>query len=116
FFSPTGDPLHNTFDIPRQRLYFAGQVDKHFEFYSVLNRGYGTFDVLDAYMNFKFDKAFTIRFGRTKTPFNYEYYKIGEGDLIAPERSVFVGNLSTNRQVGVMAYGKVLDERLEYAA
>ena len=116
FFSPTGDPLHDTFDIPRQRLYFSGQVEKYFEFYSVLNRGYGTFDVLDAYINFKFDKAFTIRFGRTKTPFNYEYYKIGEGDLIAPERSVFTGNLSTNRQVGVMAYGKVLDERLEYAA
>lgn len=116
FFSPSGDTLHNNFDIPRQRLYFTGTVDKSVEFYTVLNRGYGTFDVLDAYLNFKFDPAFAVRFGRTKTPFSYEYYKIAEGDLIAPERSVFVGNLSTNRQIGVMAYGKSPAERVEYAA
>ncbi len=117
-FSATGNgpnALHDNFDIPRQRLYFSGQVDKSFEFYSVLNRGYGSFDVLDAYVNFKFDKAFNIRAGRTKTPYTYEYYKIAEGDLVAPERSVFVGNLSANRQDGVMSYGQLLDERVEYA-
>ncbi len=112
----TPHPLVDTFDIPRQRLYFAGQVAKNYEFYSVINRGYGTLDVLDAYMNFKFDKAFNIRVGRTKTPYSYEYYKIAEGDLIAPERSVFVGNLSPNRQIGVMAYGTLFQDKLEYAA
>lgn len=116
FFSPSGDPLHNNFDIPRQRLYFAGQVDNYFDFYSVLNRGYGTLDLLDSFVNFKFDKTFNIRTGLTKTPYTYEYYKIAEGDLIAPERSVFVGNLAPNRQIGVMAFGRVADERVEYAA
>jgi phosphate-selective porin OprO/OprP len=116
FFSPSGDPLHNNFDIPRQRLYFTGQVDDHFDFYSVFNRGYGALDVLDAYVNFKFDKEFNIRVGRTKTPYTYEYYKIAEGDLIAPERSVFVGNLAPNRQIGVMAFGRLFSEQVEYAA
>jgi phosphate-selective porin OprO/OprP len=116
FFSPIGDPLTNSFDIPRQRFYFQGGVEKDFEFVSVLNRGYGSLDILDAYINYKFSPEFNVRAGRTKTPFSHEYYKIAESDLIAPERSVFVGNLSTNRQIGVMAYGKVLDERLEYAA
>ncbi len=119
FFSATGsgpDALHNNFDIPRQRLYFNGQVDDAFDFYTVLNRGYGSFDVLDAYVNFKFDKRFNVRVGRTKTPYSYEYYKVAEGDLVAPERSVFVGNLSPNRQIGAMAYGRLLDERVEYAA
>jgi len=118
FFNVTGNrpnELHNNIDIPRQRFYFAGQVAEHFDFYSVLNRGYGSLDVLDAYVNFKFTKALNVRVGRTKTPYTYEYYKIAEGDLIAPERSVFVGNLSPNRQVGVMFYGQVLDEQLEYA-
>lgn len=115
FFSPTGDPLVNNFVIPRQRFIFAGQVDKYFDFLASTQRGYGTFDIFDAFINFKFDPAFNIRMGRTKTPYTYEYYKIGEGDLIAPERSVFVGNLSPNRQIGTMAFGRVWDDRLEYA-
>lgn len=118
FFSNTGsgpNDLHNNFDIPRQRLYFAGQVDKYFDFYSDLNRGYGTLDLLDSYVNYKFDPRFNVRVGRTKTPYTYEYYKIAEGDLIAPERSVFVGNLAPNRQIGVMAFGRLVDEQVEYA-
>ncbi len=113
--NPNGDPLHNTFNIPRQRFYFAGQIDTYFDFYTSLNRGYGTLDIFDSYVNFKFDPAFNLRVGRTKTPYSYEYYKIADGDLIAPERSLFVGNLAPNRQVGAMLYGRGLDERIEYA-
>jgi phosphate-selective porin OprO/OprP len=121
-FSPTAPSaagqggLHDTFDIPRQRLYFTGKVDKYFDFVSVINRGYGSLDILDSYVNFKFDKTFNVRIGRTKTPYTYEYYKIAEGDLIAPERSVFVGNLAPNRQIGAMAFGRLLNEQIEYAA
>jgi phosphate-selective porin OprO and OprP len=116
FFQPAGDPLTNSFDIPRQRLYFQGSAGENYDIYTVLNRGYGSLDVLDAYIDFKFDKSFTVRVGRTKTPFSYEYVTVPETDLIAPERSVFVGNLSTNRQIGLMAYGHVWDERLSYKA
>ncbi len=114
-FNPSGNPLTNNFDIPRQRLYFTGQVDKYFDFYTVYNRGYGSLDILDAFTNFKFDPAFNIRVGRTKVPYTYEYYKVAEGDLIANERSVFVGNLSPNREIGMMLFGRVLNNRLEYA-
>jgi phosphate-selective porin OprO/OprP len=119
FFSATGtgqNDLHDNFDVPRQRFYFTGQVDQWVDFYTVLNRGYGTLDLFDAYVNLKFDTTFNIRVGRTKTPYSYEYYKIAEGDLIAPERSVFVGNLAPNRQVGMMAFGRLAEERVEYAA
>ncbi len=122
FFSQTSPTsagqtgLHDNFDIPRQRLYFTGQVEQSFDFYSVLNRGYGSLDILDAYINLKFDRRFNIRVGRTKTPYTYEYYKIAEGDLIAPERSVFVGNLAPNRQIGLMAFGRLFGETVEYAA
>ena len=50
-----------------------------------------------------------------KTPYLYEYYSIAEGDLIAPERSIYAGNMATNRQMGVMALGKLYEGRLGYA-
>ena len=116
FYNPSGDPLVNQIDIPRLRFIFAGQVGQYFEFVSSTQRGYGSLDVFDAYINLKFDPAFNVRLGRTKTPYTYEYYKMGEGDLIGMERSVFVGNLSGNRQIGAMAFGRVWEDRLEYAA
>ena len=119
FFDPSGDPLHDNFIIPRQRWYVIGNISPNVRYYTVINRGYGTLDVLDAWVDLNFggidrDKL-EIRVGRMKTPYTYEYIKISETDLIAPERSVFVGNLAPNREIGVMAHGRLLNQRLEYA-
>ena len=109
-------PLHTQFFIPRQRWYFLGRATKDVEFYTVVNRGYGSIDLLDAFLDFKyFGPKAVLRVGRTKTPASYEYYQIAEGDLIAPERSLFTGNLTGNRQNGFMEHGRILDERAEYA-
>ncbi|MBV8611944.1 MAG: hypothetical protein JO034_31445 [Singulisphaera sp.] len=117
-FPGAGDqsPLHTQFFIPRQRWYFLGRATKDVEFYTVINRGYGSIDLLDAFIDLKFlgPKA-VLRAGRTKVPASYEYYMIAEGDLIAPERSLYTGNLSGNRQNGFMEHGRILDERAEYA-
>jgi phosphate-selective porin OprO and OprP len=117
-FPGAGDqsPLHTQFFIPRQRWYFAGRATKDVEYYTVINRGYGSLDLLDAFIDFKYlGPKFVLRTGRTKTPVSYEYYQIAEGDLIAPERSIYTGNLSGNRQNGMMLHGRILDERSEYA-
>ena len=37
------------------------------------------------------------------------------GDLIAPERSIYAGNLAGNRQIGAMALGELYEGRLGYA-
>ncbi len=108
-------PLKTNFFIPRQRWYFTGRATKNVEFYTVINRGYGSLDLLDAFFNLNFDPRIIFRTGRTKTPTSYEYYQIAEGDLIAPERSLYSGNLSGNRQNGFMFLGQVLDKRAEYA-
>ncbi len=108
-------PLKSQFFIPRQRLYFTGRVTKNVEFYTVINRGYGSLDLLDAFIDLDFDPRAKFRVGRTKTPTSYEYYQIAEGDLIAPERSLYTGNLSGNRQDGFMFLGQVLEKRAEYA-
>ena len=50
-----------------------------------------------------------------KTPYLYEYFSIAEGDLIAPERSLFAGNMAANRQVGAMSLGELYEGRLGYA-
>ena len=119
FFSPAGDPLHDNFIIPRQRWYVIGNISPMVRYYTVINRGYGTLDILDAWVDMRvggIDRdALQIRAGRMKTPYTYEYMMISETDLIAPERSVFVGNLSPNREIGVMAHGKLLENRMEYA-
>ena len=114
---PDGDQglLHSQFFIPRQRWYFTGRVTKNVEFYTVINRGYGPLDILDAFISYRIDERFRIRAGRMKTPYLYEYYSIAEGDLIAPERSLYAGNFATNRQIGVMALGELYKGRLGYA-
>ena len=107
--------LKDGFFIPRQRYYFTGRVTKNVEFYTDLNRGYGSIDLLDAFLTFNLNPNVRLRVGRTKTPTSYEYYQIAEGDLIAPERSLFTGNYSGNRQEGAMLLGQVFDKRAEYA-
>lgn len=151
---PTRDHglLQDQFLIPRQRWYFTGQVTRNFEFYTVINRGYGSLDLLDSFITLNVSEILTnpesgsdpvlpggeaggaqggygraqseqgtdsrvrLRVGRMKTPYLYEYFSIAEGDLIAPERSLYAGNLSTNRQVGAMFLGQLFKNRLDYAA
>ena len=64
----------------------------------MINRGYGPLDILDAFVSYRIDERFRIRAGRMKTPYLYEYYSIAEGDLIAPERSLYAGNMAANRR------------------
>lgn len=117
FFPGIGgqSPLKDQFAVPRQRWYFTGRASKYVEYYTDVNRGYGALDILDAFINFNPDPRFQTRIGRFKTPTSYEYYQITEGDLIAPERSLFTSNLSGNREVGVMEHGQILDKTAEYS-
>ncbi len=112
---PTGDPLHGGFVIPRQRWYFNGSVGDYADFVTSINRGYGSLDVLDAYVDYHVNREWlNFRVGRFKMPSQYEYIEMAEGDLIGPERSLYVANLAANRQLGAMAWGYLFDERIKY--
>jgi phosphate-selective porin OprO/OprP len=117
-FDQTGDALHDNFIIPRQRWYFQGELTPYAYYYTVIDRGYGTIDILDAFadLNFapKYKQQLQLRVGRMKTPFTYEYIKVSESDLIAAERSLFLTNFAGNRQEGAMLHGQVLERSLEY--
>ncbi len=112
---PEGDPLHGGFVIPRQRWYFNGTVGDYVDFVTAINRGYGSLDVLDSYADFIVNREWLkFRVGRFKMPSQYEYIEIAEGDLLGPERSLFVANYAANRQLGVMAHGFLAERRFRY--
>ena len=109
------DPVHGGFGIPRMRLYFSGRMTKPIEYQIVLQEGFDSFNLLNAFVNYHYDDRFQFRFGRFKTPYTYEFYKIGAQELLMPERSIFNVNFQGNRQVGLMGNGELFDNKVEYA-
>jgi phosphate-selective porin OprO/OprP len=110
------DPANSGFFLPRQRIFFDGHITKAVEYELSINRGVNNINILNAYLNFHFDDRFQARVGRFFTPFTYDQYAVSNYWLLTPERSLFVTNLSPNRQIGAMAWGYLLDKRLDYAA
>ena len=110
------DPVHGGFSIPRQRWYFSGRMTRSIEFYTTINRGFGTLDLFDAFINYRFDDRLMFKVGRFKTPLTYEFYAISAPDFIVPERSLFSSNFSPNRELGLMGWGQLFEKRLDYAA
>jgi phosphate-selective porin OprO/OprP len=100
---------------PRSRIYFEGTFTKPIEYEFSFQNFYDTVALLDSYVNFDYDPRFQVRIGRYKTPFTYEFYRIHVWDLLAPERSLFANNFEANRRFGVMAWGTLFDNRMEYA-
>ena len=114
---PEGDPLHGGFVIPRQRWYFNGTIGDYVDFVTSVNRGYSSLDVLDSFADFVVNREWLMfRVGRFKMPSQYEYVEIAEGDLLGPERSLFVQNFAANRQLGAMAEGFLFERRFRYYA
>ena len=109
-------PANSGIFLPRQRIFFSGNITKPIEYEFAINRGFGTFNLLNAYINVHLDDRLEVRFGRFFTPFDYDQYAISNYWLPTPERSVFTTNVGLNRQFGLMAWGYLFDKRLDYAA
>jgi len=116
-FVPTGqDPARSGMYIPRFRVYFEGNAGRSFEYELSLQRSIeGTFDVLDANINYRPSDAFMIQFGRFLVPYSYEWFDHLEQFFITPERGLFPLNFGLSREAGIMAWGKVMEDRLQYA-
>ena len=109
-------PVISDIDVPRMRLFFSGRMTKPLEYQLSIQRNLNGLDVLNAYLNFHYDDRVQLRFGRYKAPFTYEWYRLSVQEFLAPERSLFALNFGANRQVGLMGWGFLFDEHLEYAA
>ncbi len=111
-----GAPFRNGFYFPRQRIYFNGRITRPLEYSFSINRGLGELNILETYLNYHPDDRFQVRFGRYFTPLGFDQFAIRNLWLPTPERSLFTTNLGPNRQLGLMAWGYLLDKRLDYAA
>ena len=109
------NPVHDTFAIPRQWWMFSGRVGKQWGYFVSFQNGFDNISGLDIFADYSYDPKFQIRAGRFKTPFTYEFLVEPIQGLITPERSVFFNNFGQNRDVGVMAYGRLVPKKFDYA-
>lgn len=108
-------PANGGMYLPRQRIFFVGNITKPIEYEFAINRGLNNINLLNAFINFHFDDRFEVRIGRYFVPLLYEQYAVSNYWLLTPERSLFSTNLGLNRQFGAMAWGYLFDKRLDYA-
>jgi phosphate-selective porin OprO/OprP len=117
FFEQGGQtPVHDTFAIPREWLIFSGRLTRPYEFYASIAHGFQAVSLLDAFINLHYDDRLQLKVGRFVVPFSFEPYMLPVRGLITPEYSLFFNNFEPNRDLGVMAWGQVARERVDYAA
>jgi phosphate-selective porin OprO/OprP len=116
FYTQGGQvPVSTTMVIPRQWFIFSGRLTKPFEYYVSIAEGIDALNILDVFLNINFDQRLQFKIGRYKTPFTYEFYNLPINGFVTPERSLFFNNFGLNRDIGLMAWGKMLDNRFDYA-
>lgn len=110
------EPARSGAYIPRFRSYFEGHLTRSFEYEMSLQRSVeGTFDVLDANINYHPDDAFQIKIGRFLVPYSYDWYDHLEQFFIAPERGLFPLNFGLSREAGTMLWGVLNEGQVQYA-
>jgi phosphate-selective porin OprO/OprP len=116
-FSPADqEPARNGIYIPRFRIYLEGQLTDSFEYELSLQRSVeGTFDVLDANVNFVYSKQLQLRIGRALVPYSYAWYDHLEQYYVTPERGLFALNFGLARQAGIFVHGELFQDQLQYA-
>src|SRR5262245_19699140 len=105
----------NGFYNPRTRVYFEGHLTEPIQYEFSFQNTFDTVALLDAYVNFNYDERFQVRLGRFKTPFTYEWYRVHIWDTLAPERSLYATNYEGQRRFGLMGWGVLFDNTVEYA-
>src|SRR5262249_14142069 len=94
---------------PRTRFYFEGNLTRPISYEFSFQHTYATTNLLDSYLNYRFNDGFQLRLGRYKTPFTYEWYRVHIWHTLAPERSLFATNFEGNRRFGFMGWGSAFD-------
>ena len=108
-------PVKDSFLFPRQWFMFSGRITKPIGYFLSLAEGFDTTNILDVFLDLEYDPRIRLRLGRYKTPFTYEFFVEPIQGLILPERSLFFNNFGQNRDLGVMAYGRLANNTLDYA-
>lgn len=117
YFNPNDqDPARSGLYLPRIRLYFEGHATRSFQYEVSLQRSVeGTFDILDANINYSPCDEVQFKFGRMIVPYSFDWYDHLEQFFIAPERGLFPLNFGLSRQAGAMVWGRLDDGVVQYA-
>jgi len=109
----TGDGASDdTFLLRRVRPTIEGSLGKLVGFRLTPEFAGDSASIVDAYVDLKFDPAFTVRAGKVKGPVGLE--RLQSGNAIALIERGFPTELAPNRELGVQAQGELADARLSY--
>jgi phosphate-selective porin OprO/OprP len=109
-------PVHDTFAFPRQWWMFSGRITRPIGYFVSFQDGFDVYSLLDVFTDLDFNAKFRVRVGRFKTPFTYEFFVEPIQGLVVPERSLFFNNFGLNRDLGIMPYGRLFNNQVDYAA
>lgn len=105
---------NDTWLARRLRPTIEGTVLGKYDFRITSEFAGGSASVVDAYIDARFNQALKVRIGKYKPFVGLERLQSG-GDIKFVERSYVSNNILPNRDLGIAAYGEVLDSRLNYA-
>lgn len=115
FFDNSNTSNVDTFLIRTARPILEAKMTDYFSGRLMLDFGNGTTRLLDAYGDFKpmpSSNLFALRTGKFKVPLGIERWQ-SEQDIMFVERGMTT-NLVPFRDIGVMAYGELISDQLEY--
>lgn len=112
FFNNDGYNGNDGFLLRRARPIFTGTVFHDFDFNFTPDFGGSTVQIFDAYVNYHYDSAFQLEFGKFKAPVGLEAL-MADRDLLFNERSL-VTDLVPNRDLGAEFHGDVLGGAVSY--
>jgi phosphate-selective porin OprO/OprP len=107
--------IKDTFTFPRQWWMWSGRMGKPFGYFLSIANGFDTLSLLDVFLDIDLDPRLRFRVGRMKTPFTYEFLVDPVQGLVVPERTIFFNNFALNRDEGIMAFGRLFDNKFDYA-
>ncbi|HEY3932845.1 MAG TPA: porin, partial [Verrucomicrobiae bacterium] len=102
------------FLLRRARPIFTGTVFRDFDFNFTPDFGGSAVQILDAYINYRYDLALQLEAGKFKSPVGLEQLQSDPVTLFN-ERSI-VNDLVPNRDIGVKLHGDLFGGMLSYAA
>lgn len=111
----TGDGASDgddTFLLRRVRPTFEGSLGRLVGFRLTPEFAGDSASLVDAYIDLKFDPAFTVRAGKVKGPVGLE--RLQSGNALALIERGFPTELAPNRELGVQAQGELADARFSY--
>ena len=108
-------PSKPLLDLPRTRVGVEGRLFKEFEYQIEGELGDSSQPWRDVYIQTRSFRALQVRAGQFKIPFSLEQLTSGM-DLDFNYRSLAAAFLAPGRDVGLMLFGRVMNEVLRYQA